>query len=248
MNLIETVIREDARIVKFNNGITNAISFEFVRELTAYLTKIENQSSAIVFTGNSKFFSIGWNLPELVQYDWDTLSDFILSFQNMMLKIATIPVPTVCAIDGHAVAGGIILALGCDYRIARASRVKVGLNESRLGVPIPWIADLILKQLVGYDLSRKISYEGQIMNAEDALALGVLDEVLAEESVLETAVQKASDLRQIPADAFAAIKQSHYEDVVTAYHARVNEKTEQFLDIWFEDETQSLLRKATEKF
>jgi Delta3-Delta2-enoyl-CoA isomerase len=248
MSLIKTEVTNRVGIVQLNNGVTNAISFALVTELTKHLKAIENEASAVVLTGNSKFFSIGWNLPELIQFDRATMSDFVHRFQEMMLTLATLPIPTVCAMNGHAAAGGLILALGCDYRIARATKVKVGLNESRLGVSIPWIADLLLKQLVGYNSARKISCEGEIIDVDQALSLGLVDEIHQQDSVLELAVAKAVELSAIPASAYAAIKQSHLEDAVAQFHAKVQEKTDQFLDLWFADATRVLLKKAAEKF
>ena len=103
----------------------------------------------MVLAGGTKFFSIGLNLPELIGLNRKEMAEFWERFTQTVFGLYTLPMPTVCAVCGHAVAGGNILALTCDYRIGSTENRKIGLNEILLGLPVPYLADLMLRQVSG---------------------------------------------------------------------------------------------------
>jgi enoyl-CoA hydratase/carnithine racemase len=165
----------------------------------------------------------------------------------MTVNLFKAPLPTVCAVEGHAVAGGCILALACDYRIAGEGR-KLGLNEVLLGVPVPYLADLMLRQLVGDGPAKALLYEGGFIAAAEARTIGLVDDVCAKEDVEAQSIRKAQWLADLPRQAFAAIKANRVEALIQQYEAQARRKNEQFLDCWFDPGTQDLLKEAARKF
>jgi enoyl-CoA hydratase/carnithine racemase len=155
---------------------------------------------------------------------------------------------TVAAITGHAVAGGCILTLCCDYRFIAEGKKKMGLNEIKLGVPIPYPADCILRQIIGFRNSREIVDSGEFYLPEKLLHLGLVDKILPTDQVVARAIEKAKSLDALPADAFAVIKHNRVEHVVDHISSKLRKKEQIFLEYWYSEETRKRLKTAMEKF
>ena len=109
-------------------------------------------------------------------------------FNQVCMELYTMPKPTVAAVTGHAIAGGCILALCCDYRFAAEGRKLMGLNEIRLGVPVPYLADCVLRQIVGARNAREIMETGEFYLPEQSLQIGMIDRVLPLEKVVADSI------------------------------------------------------------
>ena len=166
----------------------------------------------------------------------------------MCLSLYTLPKPTVAAITGHAVAGGCILALCCDYRFIAEGKRLMGLNEIKLGVPVPYLADCVLQSIVGTRNARDMMDTGDFYAPADLARLGLVDEVLPAGDVMPKAIEKAQRLGAWPSPAFALIKRNRVEQIEQRVLARREEKERLFVDGWYSDEARRRLKEATEKF
>ncbi len=164
------------------------------------------------------------------------------------MELYTLPKPTIAAITGHAIAGGCILALCCDYRIIAQERKLMGLNEIKLGVPVPYLADCVLRQLVGIRYAREIMDTGEFYSPEESQAVGLVDQVYPLEQVLQKTIEKAELLGSQPELAFATIKRNRVEEIEIQVEKYAEEKTRIFLDCWYSDEVRKRLTAAMEKF
>ncbi|MEW6674341.1 MAG: enoyl-CoA hydratase/isomerase family protein [Thermodesulfobacteriota bacterium] len=248
---METVLlkyQEDIAILRLNNGATNAISPQLVNDLGAALSECRNACRGLILTGGPKFFSIGFDLPTLLPLDRNAIADFYQRFNQAALDLFTLSVPTVCAISGHAIAGGTILALTCDYRFAALAKNLLGLNEIRLGVPAPHLADLMLRLVVAERAATEIVYRGEFVTAADAGQIGLVDEICTPDTVEERALEKVIELAALPASAFAQIKDSRVAPVVSEFKAKHAAKTNAFLNCWFTPAVRDLLAGAAKKF
>ena len=234
--------------LRLANGVTNPVSPLMVQELLPALAEIRKQARSLVLCGGEKFFSLGFNLPELLELDRDGMQDFFYSFNQAAFELTTLPFPTVCAVRGHAVAGGTILALTCDFRVAAQGRTLMGLNEVPLGVPVPYLTDLSLRQLVGDAAARFMLFRGELKNAEDLLPHGLVDRVLDKEEVEPAARDLARELAALPAGAYAEAKDIRLEDIRQRFEQNREARHQQFLDLWFHEATQERLRQAATKF
>ena len=248
MPLLDMEIKNDIAFVRMNNGVTNAVNPELIADLSAIMTRIKKEASAMILTGNDRFFSMGFDLPKVMGFDRSGLGTFLTDFQNMIFQIAFLPLPVIAALTGHAVAGGAILAIVCDYRIAKSEKLRIGFNESLLGLTIPYLAELMLEHFTGSRICSRLLVEGSLIKAENAISLGLMDEACPLDAVMERAVQKARQFLEIPRETFAAMKENHLAAVREKYLARVGPRTEQFRDLWFTKETQNRLARAMEKF
>ncbi len=235
-------------LIRMDRGATNALNPELVESLADGVAEIRSEGRALVLAGGEKFFSIGLDLPELLRCDLAELTRFWEVFNGCCLDLYTFPRPTASAITGHAIAGGTILALMTDSRVIATGRKLMGLNEIALGLPVPLLPQLALRELLGDRGATSVVYGGQLHDSEATLKMGIVDERVLLEEVETRAVAVTSELAALPALAFAAIKRTRTDAVADAYRRRVQRKTEEFLHIWFLDETQTLLTKAAEKF
>ena len=235
-------------IIRLNNGATNAISPALVEDLSVAVKQVEGQFHGVVLAGGEKFLSIGFDLPELLKLDRNGVTQFFYNFNQAAFNLFTVPLPTACAIAGHATAGGTILALTCDYRFAAPGKKLMGLNEVKLGVPVPYLADLILQQIVGDRAATEMLYLGELMPTSEAEQIGLVDEVLPQDEVEDRALEKVTKLAALPRPAFEAIKANRVEAIRIRYEENYKSKHETFLDCWFSEQTQGLLAEAAKKF
>lgn len=237
-------------VVMLAHGITNALSPQLVTALTACLKTVTNDSSVtgvVLSSSNDKFFSIGLDIPHLYGLNKKEFYAFYHAFNRMCISLYTLPKPTVAAVTGHAVAGGCILALCCDYRFIAEGRKLMGLNEIKLGVPVPYPADCILQHM-GVGTARDIMCSGAFYLPEQLAEMGVVDEVLPLTTVLPKAIEKAQTLGALPQKAYTLIKRSRVEPVEQKILTQLTEKEQLFLECWFSDEARNQLKKAMEKF
>jgi enoyl-CoA hydratase/carnithine racemase len=235
-------------VLRLTSGATNAIGPLLVDRLSGALDEIERAFEGVVLAGGAKFFSIGLELPELLKLDRAAMAAFWQRFEALVFHLFTLPIPTVCAIAGHAVAGGTILALSCDYRFAADGTKKVGLNEVKLGLPVPYLADLMLRQIVGDRAATAMLYHGEFMPVSAARRIGLVDDVWPPEALEDAAVQKAAALAALSPRAFAAVKANRVETVRLTYARHNPAKTEMFIDCWFSEPARTLLQEAARKF
>lgn len=177
-----------------------------------------------------------------------TMSYFFFRFNALVLKLYALPMATVCATSGHVIAGGTILALTCDFRYAAAEEKKIGLNEIKLGLPVPYLADLMLRQIVGDRAATPMLYDGAFITTAQAHGIGLIDETFPADMLESQALAKAAELAQYISPAFAEIKASRVEMVRERYERQAKAKNDAFLAGWFSSEVQRLLKQAADKF
>ncbi len=249
--MIRTEYHNNVAIVKLDRGVTNALNIELVTELTETLQKVKHDSnvhSLVLSSSNEKFFSIGFDIPQLFELSKDNFRFFYKAFNRVCMDLYVLPKLTIAAITGHAVAGGCILALCCDYRFIAEGRKKMGLNEIKLGVPVPYLADCVLRQIVGFRNAREIMDTGEFYLPEELLEIGMVDQMLPLDQLLAKSIEKVKLLDALPQDAFAMIKRNRVETVEAQVLAKLKEKEKFFIDCWYSDETRNRLKAAMEKF
>jgi enoyl-CoA hydratase/carnithine racemase len=235
-------------VLRLNNGVTNAVGSELLRGLERLLPEVREGFRGLVLAGNPKFFSIGLALPELLALDRDGMGDFWHRFEELVLSLYNLPIPTAAAIAGHANGGGAILALACDYRFVAEGRKLISLNEVAIGVPVPYLADLMLRQIAGDRAAVAIEYESKLVPPEEARAVGLVDGVCKPEEVETAAIEKVTRLAAAPDRAFELTKRHRVREIPARFQAVRPELDRTFMECWFDSKTQELLREAAKKF
>lgn len=249
--MIQIDYHDSVAVVKLARSTTNPLNLELISALQKSIDKVNQDPDVhgiVISSSNEKFFSIGLDIPQLYTLSEKDFMDFYQVFNQTQIDLYTVPKPTVAAITGHAVAGGCILALCCDYRFISEGRKFMGLNEIKLGVSIPYPADCILRNVVGARVARDIVESGEFYLPQQLITMGLVDCVLPLEDVLPKSIEKARMAGALPLKAFASIKQSRVEQVEVQIREKLKEKEELFLRLWFSDEAREQLRIAMEKF
>jgi enoyl-CoA hydratase/carnithine racemase len=251
VGFIAVEIKDNVAVLKLQRSVTNALNLEFLKEISSSLHDLEKKSevSATVLTsGNDKFFSIGFDLPYLIELENEDVETFYRTYNKLCLNLFSFPKPVVAAINGHAIAGGCILTLCCDYRFISEGRKLMGLNEIKLGLPVPYPGDRILRQIVGFRIAREIMEIGEFYQPEVSLEMGMVDQVFPSDQVLTKSIERAKLLGNYPAHAYKKIKQNRVENVKDEILKSLEEKQRYFLRCWNNDETQYLLKESIKKF
>ncbi len=248
MSTVKIEKRGNVAILTLANGVTNAVSSELVNDLSGALSEVRDGANGMVLTGGDKFFSIGLNLPELIQLDRTGMADFWQRFVQVAFDLYMMPMVTAAAVTGHAPAAGTVFMLACDYRFAAEGKKMLGLNEIKLGIPVPFMTDLMLRQITGDRVATGILFQGEFLMPEKALEIKMIDGVYPIGEVLEKTVAKISIMAGYERAAMSAMKAVRTEDIRLKYMQNVEKQNQVFLDCWFADTTQKILAEAAEKF
>ncbi|UCG70069.1 MAG: enoyl-CoA hydratase/isomerase family protein [Thermoplasmata archaeon] len=251
MELVEIEHYDRVTELKLNNGITNALSLEFIRKIFKSLKDLKDDpavNGVAITTNNHKFFSIGFDIPSLYDLNEQDFRIFYRTYNRLCMDLYTYPKPTIAAITGHAIAGGCILALCCDFRFIGEGRKLMGLNEVKLGVPVPYPGDCVLRQLVGPQNAQIIMEKGLFYPSEELLQMGIVDRVIPVEQVNSKAIDRVKLAGNMPNEAFNLIKRNRQEIVEKQVLKHLAKKEKTFIESWFSDEARKLLKEGMEKF
>ena len=249
MSFVDLSIDDGIATVKLNRGKVHALNETLVEQLGATFNdlKYDNTVKSIILTGSGKFFSFGLDIPELMPYSRESFEEFIIKFCNLYSQIYMFPKPVICAINGHAIAGGFILASCCDYRLMVTGRAKIALNEVTFGSSI-FAGNLeILKALVGVRNAELIALRGKMYSAEQAKEFNLIDRIVSEDDLIPEAVYMADSYAQKDKTAYNSIKKLIRQPVYEAYKTREELAIKEFVKIWYSEYTRSQLAEITIK-
>ena len=160
----------------------------------------------MVLTGTGAVFSAGVDLRRLTEGGPDYVEAFLPVLGKAFFEAFTFPKPLVAAVNGHAIAGGCVLACACDYRIMADGGGRIGTPELSVGVPFPVMALEILRLTVPAHRLQALIYRGLTCTPAEAAANGLIDETAAPEAVVDRAVEVAARLGALPPASFALTK------------------------------------------
>jgi len=184
----------------------NEINLELVEALNAELGAIAAvPPPALVIAGRPGCFSAGLDLKATPAYTTEQRREMVAAVNAMIVTAYGLPCPVVAAITGHAIAGGFVLALCADYRIA-SSAGQYGLTEVKVGVPYPAAAITIVRRELDAPAARRFALRGELVGAAECVDAGAFDEAVARDDVLDRALEIARQLAELPADVYARTK------------------------------------------
>jgi enoyl-CoA hydratase len=173
---------------------------------------------------------------------------FLRALTGSFLTLFDHPAPVVAAINGHAVAGGCILALACDRRIAAAGDYGIGVPELRVGVPFPVIAlEIVRHGAPGGHFRDELVYQGEVVPPAEALARGLVDEIVPAGELLERAVAAARRLGAIPHAAFAGTKRALRAPALERYRLAAAAADPEIVEAWCSPEVRAAVAAHVER-
>jgi enoyl-CoA hydratase len=193
-------------ILKIDRPPANAMSLELLDDLVAALRQVEEDPpAALVLSGRDGFFSAGVDLKAVPGYGPEEQRRSVEGINEMALRTYALPCPVVGAVTGHAIAGGLVLALCADLRVASTSG-KYGLTEVKVGVPFPQAAIGVVRAELAPSAARALALGNALVDAAECVRLGVFDEAQEPAAVTARALELAGTLAEFPADVYARTK------------------------------------------
>ena len=231
--------------VTLSRGKVNALNEPMVEEITKSFEDLEtdNQVKSIIFTGSGKFFSFGFDVPEFLSYPKKDFIRYLEKFTSLYTALFCFPKPVVAALNGHTIAGGCMLATACDFRLMVTGKARISLNEITFGVPVPAGSLAMLKYCAGSRNAQSIVYSGAMYSAEEALQMGLVDQVSTEDALAEDARKVAQELAQKDSSAFRSIKHLLRKPVAEQMIKREKDAILEFVDIWYSEQTWENLKE-----
>jgi enoyl-CoA hydratase len=226
--LLDIERRDDVLVLRLDHGPVNALDLELLRAVTAAFGDLD-PAQAIVLTGAGRAFCAGVDLRRIVDGGAAYIEEFLPALSETFLAVFDHPGPVVAAINGHAIAGGCVIAAAGDVRLMSAG--TIGLAELAVGVPFPTTAIEIMRGATGR-FARRLALEAELFEPERARAVGLVDEVTAPEALLDEAVRRAAKLARVPAAVFALSKRQLHGPARERITARQPEDDAMVSELW----------------
>ena len=237
-------IHDRIKLIQMSDEGPNAIDLNFLTHLEKEF-ELNGEYDGIILTGNGHFFSAGLNIVKLIDANRKEIKDVITTFSCTLKKVMTFPGPVIAVVNGHAVAGGCLLALSCDYRIGISGNYQMGINELVLGVDLPPIALVAIRKSIPPNYLFNVSVLGKLCSPEEAVSIGLLNELVDPGEAITSAYTKIgpmiSSLRP-----FQRLKR---EKLMPELKNLENEYNfiDDFVKQWFSPNTQKKLQTAVNK-
>jgi enoyl-CoA hydratase len=200
--------RDDITMLRLEHGKAHALDLELCRALEDTLAAVADDGSAraVVLSGAGSIFCAGVDLFRVLEGGAAYVDAFVPALVGTFHTLFTFPKPAVAAINGHAIAGGCVLAAACDYRIMARGDGTIGVPELRVGVPFPQVAIEILRFATSTAHLQELVYRGKTYGVSGAYERGLVDEVVDPAVLLDDACGVAARLASEPAARFRITK------------------------------------------
>lgn len=241
--MLDTIDHAQIRELRLARPPVNALDPALVTRLRESIQSAPADGArALVLSGAQGLFSAGLDVPALLVLDRAAMRAFWSDFFSLCAAIARSPIPVVAALTGHSPAGGAVLATFCDYRIMARGPFRIGLNEVQVGLSVPDCIQAGLRRLVGTYRAERLMVAGTMVEAEQALAIGFVDELVDVDHVVPRALVWLGELLQLPPQAMAQTRRLARADLAAVFADVTAFPIDDFVDGWFSTESQATLQ------
>lgn len=239
-------VTEDQRVVHIylGRGRSNALDQQMLEELRQAIVGAGNNPAieGMILHGQTDFFSAGLDLVALYEYNEAEVRRFWQTFFDFVLTLVSFEKPAVAAISGHSPAGGCVIAICCDYRIMAQGNYVIGLNEIPVGMPVPEPIFLLYSFWLGKARAYRYLLEGKLLNPDEALEVGLVDEVVDVESIRTAAERQIARYTQYEQNAWRESKRRIRQSLIAQFEADQTEVIESLLKRWWSPATRTILK------
>src|SRR6266404_1367880 len=216
--MIELTRHGDVDLLRITHGKANALDLELCNALTTELEAFRRSAAkALVITGSGRMFSAGVDLVRVAHEGAPYVRVLLPAVNRAFETLFSLHKPVVAAVNGHAIAGGCIIACAADYRVMARAPGLIGVPELLVGVPFPVVPLEIMRFAAGARAQALIN-RGSTLAADAAMANGLVDAVVEPETLDDEALAAARSLAAIPPPAFALTKRQLREPVLERIH------------------------------
>ncbi len=226
---VQCTIEDGVAVVRLDDGKANAVSHALIEQLHGALDQASADASAVALVGREGKFSAGFDLSVMTQ-GAEATRGLVRAGGELLMRLFTHPQPTVAAVTGHALAAGALLCVACDTRIGSADLpAKIGLNETAIGMGLPWYGIRLGEARLSMRYRQRAILQAEIFDMAGALDAGYLDELVAGDAVVDTAIDRARTLGQLPASAYAFTKRRLRQAVADEVLAGLDDDMQQMV-------------------
>lgn len=197
----------DERIatITIDDGKVNALSIPMLRAIHAALDQAERDRAVVVLTGRENYLSAGFDL-KVFTAGVDAVLEMLNLGATLVERVLSFPRPVVLACSGHAIAAGSFLTLAADVRIGVDGPFRIGLNEVKIGLTVPWFAIELARYRLNPPHFDRAVVNAFIYSPDEAVQAGFIDRVVSASELRSSSLQVASELAELNSDAHAATK------------------------------------------
>jgi enoyl-CoA hydratase len=245
MGSVRIDVKGEAAVLRLDKGRGNSIDEPLVRELLQAARDLGADRSVrgvLLVSAHPKLFCPGLDLVTLIDLERRAMERFMLLFAEMVWALYGLPKPMVAGVNGHAVAGGCILALTADHRVLRRGGARIGLNEVRVGLPLPWTASELLRASVPPNALSQVALLGRDFADDDALRMGLADELADAAGFEDHCLLRLEEFVEKDAYAMATTKAALRHHALARMKAHERERIGGWLDGWFSGTTRARMR------
>ena len=228
------------RVLTLDRPPANALDETLLADLAAALAaaRDDDHVRALVLTGAGAFFSGGFDLVA-PRRDQEAARALRALYRDTHASLLAFPKPTVARLAGHAVAGGLVLVLACDYRLGREGDYRVGLNEVAIGASFPRVALEIVRLRLPHARASELLLGAALYPAAQAVRLGVVDELLPPDTFDATVLRRAERLGAFPREAYAHTKAALVADALARVAAEAPDEEAAGAAVWTTPESRA---------
>jgi enoyl-CoA hydratase len=238
--MIEREAADGIVTLRLAHGKASALDVELLEAVNAELASAAD-ARAVVLTGTGSIFSAGVDLFRLTNEGELYVRRFFPLLTELIRRLFTLPVPVVVAANGHAIAGGGLMVMMGDYRLMAEGSGRIGVPELLVGVPFPAAPLEVVRWAVCPELLQALVYRGRTFAPAEALAQGLVDEVVPAEALVDRARAVAAELAALSPEAFRITKERLRGDAAERMW-QDPEYDERALALWCAPETHARIR------
>jgi enoyl-CoA hydratase len=241
--MIDTKVSDGIAIVTMDHGKANALDTEFCDAMASRFNELrKSDAKAVVLTGQRNIFSAGVNLKRLSEGGARYIREFLPALHRLYDAVFFHPKPVIAAINGHAIAGGCVLACCADRRIMSRESGRIGVTEILVGVPFPALAFEIMRHSTPPYFFSETILSGATFSAEVAAHRGWITETVQAALLMDRAMAAAQELAVLSPAAFTQTKMQ-IRQPVTERLRRHGEATDKAVtEIWASPTTLAYIR------
>ncbi len=234
--------KNGVNILRLRRGKVNALDVDFCDQIVENFRELRNTAKAVVLTAEGSVFSAGVDIPRVLEEDEGYTDQLLEALDRLCVELLTFDRPLVAAINGHAVAGGCVIACCADQRIMAVGTGKIGVPELRVGVPFPPAPLEVMRLAVPTQYQEEVIYLGGMYAAAAAKVRGLVNDVAERKSLLSQAVATAENMAALPHKAFSITKKLLREPVLERIRAGNAKYDSALREIWKTPETREAMR------
>ncbi len=238
---------DDLTMVSMRHGAVNAMDLEFCRNLVYLLADLENsETTGVLLNGNERAFSAGVDLKRWLREGPEYVAPFLEALENLFGAAFRFGKPLVAAVNSHAIAGGCMLANAADYRLI-APHAKIGIPEMRIGVPLPMTAIEIMRFVAREGAFPRIVNVGATFVGAEAVAVGLADEVVDQQALVNVGIARLRELTAIPHAAFELTKRQVRDPIWRQIERNKSVWQKRFIEVWQSPATREAIRRYVDE-